>query len=305
MAVDGPLAAALGELSRERWTIAGGDPIPRPPKGGDPWPDALEADFRGVDVAIARTRAEHDGREPVREIEALYLDIINGAQRFFYAENQYFASRVLAKAIAQRLAEDDPPEFVIVNPKSGRGWLDDEAMSPARAELFDLVQSADRRRRFRIYTPVTDGGEDIYVHSKITIVDDRWLRVGSANLNNRSLGFDSECDLLVDAALPGNAGAAETIAGLRADLLSEHLGASVDSVAGRLAETGSLIRAIESYSGGRGRGLIPLIPKQPNRAERAFVESELLDPESAGEQFEPIARPGLLAGMGSLRRFRR
>ena len=142
---------------------------------------------------------------------------------------------------------------------------------------------------------MTDGREDIYVHSKITIVDDRIIRVGSANFNNRSMGLDSECDLMIDASLPANRGAAEAIAMLRADLMAEHLGVSVDTIDAKFAETGSLIRTIEAFSGSRGRGLVVFVPEKPDAVGKALAESEALDPESAGEQFEPMARPGLLA----------
>jgi phospholipase D1/2 len=305
MAVDGAAAAALGDLSRERWEIAGGDPLPKPQAGSAPWPDGLEPHFRDVEVGIARTRAAIDGREPVREIEALYVDMIAGARRFVYAENQYFASRIVADAICKRLGEPDGPEFVIVNPKTSQGWLDDEVMSPARAELLERVRKCDVHGRFRILTPVSEGGEDIYVHSKITIVDGRQLRVGSANHNNRSLGFDSECDLLIDAGQPGNEGADEVISGLCCDLLSEHLGVSVDTVAAKLAETGSLVKAVDSFSSSSGRRLAPLVVEAPNAVERALVEAEVFDPESAGDAFEPVARPGLLAGLPRPWRLRR
>ena len=59
MAVDGAAARALGELSRERWRTAGGEALPAPAAGSDPWPEALEPMFRDVDVAIARTRGAH------------------------------------------------------------------------------------------------------------------------------------------------------------------------------------------------------------------------------------------------------
>jgi phosphatidylserine/phosphatidylglycerophosphate/cardiolipin synthase-like enzyme len=295
MAVDGKVAAALGELARDRWHRAGGRQLEAPSASGNVWPDELKPQFRDIDIGIARTRGAYDGSKPIREIEALYFDMIKGAKRLVYAENQYFASRCITEAIMQRLEEPDPPEFVIVNPRGGEGWLDDEAMSSARAQLLELLRKYDHRGRFRIYCPVTEGGEGIYVHSKITIVDDRQLRVGSANLNNRSLGLDSECDLLIDSAQPGNAGASEVIASLRADLMSEHLGVSVDTVQAKLAETGSLIGTIDAFSSGSGRGLMPFTPEWPNAAERAFANSELLDPESAGEAFEPMSRPGLLA----------
>jgi phosphatidylserine/phosphatidylglycerophosphate/cardiolipin synthase-like enzyme len=295
MAVDGKVAAALGEHARSRWEAAGGEPVSPPKASGDPWPDELEAQFRDIDIAIARTRGEYGDEECVREIETLYVDMIKSAKRFIYAENQYFASRVIAKAISERLQEDDPPEIVVVNPRSADGWLEDAVMSGARAELVDVVRKCDRHGRFRLYHPVTEERADIYVHSKITVVDDRMLRVGSANFNNRSMGLDSECDLLIDAGLPGNEGADQVIAALRADLLAEHLGVSVDTIDAKLAETGSLIRTIEAFSGSQGRGLEQYIRDEPTQAERALAESQALDPESAGKTFEPIARPGLLA----------
>jgi len=300
MAVDGAAAAALGELARERWKAAGGKPMAPPASESDPWPDELEPQFRDVDVAIARTRGEYDREPAIREIEALYVDMIERAERFVYAENQYFASRVVAEAMAKRLTEPSGPEFVVVNPRSGQGWLDDEVMSPARAELMRHLQQCDRHGRFRVYCPVTEAGEDIYVHSKISIADDRQLRVGSANLNNRSMGLDSECDLLIDCSLDANAGCSAPIRAFRCGLLAEHLGVSSDTVEAKCAETGSLIRAIEAFSAGRGRGLVPFIPERRTAVERKLARSEALDPESAGDAFEPLARPGLV---GRLSRF--
>lgn len=295
MAVDGAVAAALGEHSRDRWKAAGGEPIDPPSVSSDPWPEELNPHFRDVEIAIARTRGEYDGEECIREIEALYVDMIRSTKRFFYAESQYFASRAIAKAIAERLQESDPPEFVIVNPHSADGWLEDEVMSAARAELMEFVRKCDRQSRFRIYFPVTEGRNHIYVHSKITIVDDRMIRVGSANLNNRSMGLDSECDLMIDASMEANESAAAAIAMLRADLMAEHLGVSVDTIEAKFAETKSLIHTIEAFSGSQGRGLVLFVPEKPDGVGKTLAESEALDPESAGNDFEPMARPGLLA----------
>ena len=82
---------------------------------------------------------------------------------------------------------------------------------------------------------------------------------------------------------------------LRADLMAEHLGVSVDTIDAKFAETGSLIRTIEAFGGSEGRGLVVFVPEKPNAVGKALAESEALDPESAGEQFEPLARPGLMA----------
>ncbi len=301
MAVDGDAARALGELSRERWKIAGGKPIARPRVKSDPWPAELEPQFRKVDVAIARTRAKRKRRPEIREIEALYVDMIKRARRFLYAENQFFASRVVAEAIARRLKEADGPEFVIVNPKSAEGWIEAEVMDSARAGLLQELRKIDRHDRLRVYTPVSKGGCDIYVHSKISIVDGELLRVGSANLNNRSMGLDSECDLLIDGASKKNKGASKRIGTLLCDLLAEHLGVPCRDVEREFAATGSLIRTIEELRG-RGRTLRPLKIEQSNAAERAIAETQALDPERPGEYFEPLAGQGLLARLRSLAR---
>ena len=181
-----------------------------------------------------------------------------------------------------RLAEPDGPEFVIVNPESAQGWLEEKAMGSARAQLLEIVRKADVHGRFRIYTPVTAGECPIYVHAKIVIMDDRLMRVGSSNLNNRSLGFDTECDLSVEArpGAPGEANLRARIAGLRAELLAEHLGVTAKAVEDAVeAADGSLLGAIEALRG-RGRSLIPFEPPDFGAVEDALLrENDLLDPE--------------------------
>ena len=303
MAMDGAAARALGMLSRERWATAGGEPLPAPDTSGDPWPDKLEPQFRNVEIGIARTRGAHEELPEIREIEALFVDMVARARRYFYAENQFFASRVIAEAIAKRLAEPDGPEFVIVNPKYAEGWIESEVMDSARARLLQTLRKADRHGRLRVYTPVTTAGQDIYVHSKITIADGELLRVGSANLNNRSMGLDSECDVLIDAGRPANRGAAPQVESILCDLLGEHLGIEPAAVAARFAATGSLVRTVEELRGS-GRTLVPLAIEEPNALETAVAEGEVLDPEGAGEYFEPQARGGLLGRLRHLVRRR-
>ncbi|HEX6375123.1 MAG TPA: phospholipase D-like domain-containing protein [Allosphingosinicella sp.] len=295
MALDGAAALALGDLARMRWEAATEQRLASAGGGGDAWPDALKPDFADVDIAIARTRGEYGRWSQVREIEALFVDVIASARRFVYIETQYFASRVVAKAIGKRLGEPDGPEFVIINPKTGAGWLDEAVMGPARAELVRTLERRDRYGRFQIHTPVTSCGADIYVHAKIMIVDDVVLKVGSANLNNRSMGLDSECEVMIDARLPANKGSGKIIARLRADLLAEHLGTAPAEVAACFDETGSLVATIERLRGGTGRTLLPFRPPEFSAALTAVAKKELLDPESPDQPFEPLAGNRLLA----------
>ena len=293
MAVDGSAARALGELARERWKVAGGTPLPIPNASEDIWPPELKPHFRDVSLGIARTRGGYEDREEVRENERLFLDLIRSAKRYVYAENQYFASRAVAEAIAERLKEPGGPEFVLVNPESADGWLEEAVMGPARAELMDSLGKIDRDQRFRIYTPVNEAGDHIYVHAKIMIVDDRVLRVGSANMNNRSMGLDSECDVVIDTGCAGNENLGQTIEAIRADLLAEHLGADASEVQRRLTETGSLIATVESLRG-TGRTLQRFVAPEFSEMLHKVAESETLDPERPEGLFEPLTSRKLL-----------
>lgn len=292
MLMDGEIAGALGELARDRWDIAGGKPLPPVQKLEPQWPDDVPVLFENVDLAIARTRAPYGEIEEVREIETLYLDMIAAAQKFIYIENQYLTSAKIAAAIATRMREANPPDIVVVMPRSAEGWLEQKAMDAARVQLARAIGKVDKGDRFRIYVPVTKGGSDIYVHAKLMIVDDRILRIGSANLNNRSLGLDSECDMVLDCALPTNRGAEKAIAALRTRLLAEHLGVGENAVAEAFAKTGSLVDTVEVLRG-EGKTLELLDLEKPGSLDKLIAENELLDPEHAEGFLEPLQQRGL------------
>ncbi len=292
-ALEGPAAAALGELCRDRWERAGCKPL-QPVQGRtDCWPDALQVDFEDVEIAISRSEPEFDGKDGILEIEQLFLEQIANARDYIYAENQYFASRRIAEAIANRLDSDDCPEIVIVCPLSAHGWLEPIAMDSARARLVETLRRRDRHKKLRLYHPVTAGGEPIYVHAKIFIADDKILRVGSANFNNRSMRLDTECDLTIDCRLVANASQTPAITALRDGLLAEHLGVDAATVASAVRTGGSLIEAIEKLRATTNRLLAYEVPDLP-AVEEWLAENEVLDPEGPAEMFEALSHRGLL-----------
>jgi phosphatidylserine/phosphatidylglycerophosphate/cardiolipin synthase-like enzyme len=281
-AVDGDAAKAIGELARARWKAATGrelDPLGEI-AGHTPWPEGLEPTMRSVDVGIARTLPELADRAEVREIEALYLAAIAGATRSLYIESQYLASRTLAEAIAARLREPNGPEVVLVLPRNADGWLEQQAMDGARRRLLHLLWKADTENRFGVYYPVTAAGAPIYVHAKVLVMDDRLLRVGSSNLNNRSMGFDTECDLAVEvtAATADGALLRDTILGIRRTLICEHLDTEPAKFDATLAETSSLVRTVEALRGD-GRTLKRFEPATVENEDSPLAENELMDPE--------------------------
>ena len=291
--VSGPAARALGDLARERWESGTGKRLEPVEDAAPCWPDGVEPLLSDVDVAISRTRPEHGGTELVHEIELLWLAAIAAARQTVYIENQYFANRRIAEAIAERLGEEDGPEFVVVNPDSADGWLEEKAMGTARARLLEVVRRADVHDRFRIYVPVTERGRPVYVHAKVMVVDDRLLRIGSSNLNNRSMGLDTECDVTVEARPddPRREEVATAVLGMRHRLLGEHLGVEPAAVADAVAaHGGSLVRAVESLRRPEGRSLRPFVPPDQNLVDRVLAATELLDAEHTPDRWSRIRR---------------
>jgi phosphatidylserine/phosphatidylglycerophosphate/cardiolipin synthase-like enzyme/uncharacterized membrane protein YdjX (TVP38/TMEM64 family) len=279
IAVDGEAARALAAIARRRWKKATGKDIPPAGASGDPWPDSLAPAVTEVDVGIACTAPAEDGKPGVREIEQLYLDTIARARRYIYAENQYFTSDKIGEALARRLAEPDGPEIVVVSRLLSHGWLEEVTMTALRNRLLLKLRDADAHGRFHAYYPDIPGlaeGTCIDIHSKVMIVDDEWLRIGSANLCNRSMGMDTECDVVVEAG--GDGRVAGVVRGFLCQLLGEHLGVEPARVQAAIEERGSMRGAIEAL-GSERRGLKRL-EADPEVSEAALSAAAIADPEA-------------------------
>lgn len=274
--MSGPAAAALSELARARWRRAHdaeADEEFRP--GADLWPDSIRPAFRDLPVAIARTAPPEAGQPAIHEIEDLYLDGIAAARDSLYIESQYFCSDHITRAIARRLAEPDGPDIVVINPQAAQGALEDQAMHVTRSRMIRQLRAGDRHGRFRILYPVTGRGQPIYVHAKIMIVDDVLLRIGSSNIDRRSMGFDTECDVAIQAP---DAATRALIRDFRDGLLAEHLGLPPARVTAEIARRGGLVGALAALCRPEGRSLRPLPPRRETLLGSLLAETRFFDP---------------------------
>jgi uncharacterized membrane protein YdjX (TVP38/TMEM64 family) len=183
----------------------------------------------------------------------------------------------------------------MVLPLMTGGWLEQATMDVLRYRVVCKLKEADRHNRLRICYPYYEPLGDVYisVHSKIMIVDDRLLRVGSANLSNRSMGLDTECDLVIEATDEQQRSA---ISRFRERLLGEHFALESDDLRQALSQKGSLINLIDSCQD-KTRSLRVLNCHVSELAEQMLPSSAVVDPErpmqaeQMAEIFLPIEQP--------------
>ena len=279
IAVDGEAARWLGHLARERWRTSTQKEIAPVAGRDDPWPSELQPDLLDVPVAIAVTAPQSEPHHGTRQVEALYLDMIERAQRYIYIENQYFTAKSIGDAIEARLREAGGPEIVVVTRLLSHGWLEENTMGVLRSKLVERLRAADHEGRFRVFYPDMPGlreGTCIDVHSKMMAVDDEWLRIGSANINNRSMGLDTECDVAIEAC--GREDVARAIRTFRNKLLAEHLGVTPEDVEREMRSQCSIAAAVEALRR-PGRTLVELAVEKYSDVTLSLAQ--LTDPEQA------------------------
>jgi phospholipase D1/2 len=229
---DGP--ATLRDLFVDRWSRAGGGTLPLPP------PDPRSWEFerpRGAlalgspRVALSRTDPRADG-QAIREVEHLFVDAIAAAERLIYIETQYFSSRRIRAALVQRMRVSRRPslDIVIVVNERAEALKEEVAVGLRQAKTLQQLQrvAPESGHALGVYYSLCDGANEdfraTYIHSKLIVVDDRFLTIGSANLTNRSMGTDSELHASWEALGEGKQRLGRAIRRLRVSLLAEHAG---------------------------------------------------------------------------------
>jgi phosphatidylserine/phosphatidylglycerophosphate/cardiolipin synthase-like enzyme len=189
--IQGPAVADVAEHFRLRWQEVAGESLPPV----EPQPAAGE-----TEVQVVRTVPEkiYRGlpRGDFRILEA-YQRAFRSAERFIYLENQFLWSPELVATLAEKLRSPPSDDFrlLVLLPAKPNNGNDD-----TRGQLGALMQAdagAGRMLACTVYQRASEDARPVYVHAKIGIVDDRWLTIGSANLNEHSLFNDTEMNLVV------------------------------------------------------------------------------------------------------------
>ncbi|MGF7162071.1 phosphatidylserine/phosphatidylglycerophosphate/cardiolipin synthase-like enzyme [Rhodoligotrophos appendicifer] len=251
MAVDGEAAVAIARVARERWLRALGEDLPAIEPCPPIWPDDLQADFQDIAIGVSLTVPATNFSPAVAQVAALTINVLAAAQRSIYIEAQYFTCSLIRKVLASHLARSDGPEIIAIVSRAAEGVVEKRVMGENRDRLIRRLKRHDPYDRLKVLYPVaTCDGEtaEVLIHAKLMIIDDDVIRVGSANLNNRSMGLDTELDLTIEAN--GDERIRSTISRIRNDLLGEHLGCDGQLVAKVIAESGSMVAALEQLQDG-------------------------------------------------------
>ena len=216
--IEGEAVADVEHNFRQRWEAVTGDhALPTRAATVDPsWQTPVQ-----VTRTIPRNRYAFAPKGEFG-IHHAYIEAIRAARKFIYIETQYLWSPEIMDALSEAIRGRDRASFrvVIVLPAratSGK-WDNDQHVERLRSvdagggvfEAYSIFSSGPTtgESAFR-YRP-------IYVHAKVAIIDDEWLTVGSANLNNRGMVTDSELNITISDPATARA--------LRLSLWSEHLG---------------------------------------------------------------------------------
>jgi phosphatidylserine/phosphatidylglycerophosphate/cardiolipin synthase-like enzyme len=186
----GPVVADVAEHFRMRWQEIAEEALPTPKR---------RRRAGSTEVQFVRTVPENVYDElPAGDFRILeaYTRALRSAERLVYLENQFYWSSEIARILERKLARPPSDDFrvVLVLPSDPNNGGDD-----TRGQLADLIECDAGRGRVlacALQALGETGPHDVYVHAKVGIVDDRWLTVGSANLNEHSLFNDSEANVV-------------------------------------------------------------------------------------------------------------
>lgn len=286
-------ADLLREVFVDRWARSSGPPLVLSPcesRSGSEHSPLGAIPLGASVVAFSRT----DARGPndnVREVEALLVDAIAAAERLIYIETQYFSSRSIADALVSRLraAERSRLQIVVILNDKPEAVKEELAIGLRQAKMLTRIAATAREtgHALGVYGTLCEGEArdrpSTYIHSKMLIVDDRFLTVGSANLTNRSMGVDTELNVSWQAG-PGSAlddRLVEGIRDLRVSLLAEHTGlaqlaAPSEFTAADLASLDGLVALLDQLSSREDARLTRHIMA----SQRELQVMKVIDPEA-------------------------
>jgi phosphatidylserine/phosphatidylglycerophosphate/cardiolipin synthase-like enzyme len=193
--LEGPIVADVARHFLMRWRATEDGDVLEPAQPA-PVPEGIEAQL----VRTVPERVYEPCRDGEWSILESYLSALRAAERFIYLESQFLWSPEVIFVLAEKLRRPPSDDFRVIallpaHPNNGA----DDSRGQAGLLIDADEQTGKATARFlacTLYQP-GPGGNPVYVHSKAAVIDDKWLTVGSANLNEHSLFNDTEANVVV------------------------------------------------------------------------------------------------------------
>ena len=214
----GPAVADVAAHFAARWRESSGETLDRVRTPSDAGEHTVQ-----IVRTIPENVYEFAPHGDFRILEA-YTRALREARALIYIESQFLWSPEISEILAAKLRDPPSDDFrmIVVLPTHPNNGQD-----CTRGQLGLLAEADDGGHRFLAATVISRTGElggPLYVHAKVGTVDDRWMTIGSANLNDHSLFNDSEVNVITDDP--------ELVRTTRLRLWSEHLELSPSAVEG-------------------------------------------------------------------------
>jgi len=253
----GAVAESLTQLFKDQWRTVCHCELDLPIADQNPsvrLKNALRIESTRVAISRTQVKTTETGYETVREIRRLFRDAVAAAESLVYIENQYFSSQAIYEALVRRMIDRRRPrlEVILVLAKEANAFVEQASIGIAQAKIIRHLKqlAGEAGHALGVYYPAVKnaGGAEIpvYIHSKLLLVDDRFLSIGSANMNNRSMGLDTELNVSWQAR-PGETQTLRSLRDVRVNLLAEHSGLSGDR-ASVLARMRGLVGALDQLA---------------------------------------------------------
>lgn len=286
----GDIVEPLLDVFCERWGRASGEHLDLPVASNatrarfeiERLSDGCAERISAKHAALSRTQVDSRA-EPalVGEVLHLFASAIGAAQRLIYAETQYFTSRSVAKLLIDRMRDESLPrlEIVVFMPHGADTAMEKFALEDTQESELAAVLSAasETGHRIRLFYPASykaDGSEiATFIHSKILIVDDQLLMVGSPNLTERSVALDTELAVTWECRGEDDR-LSQCIRNIRCTLLAEHSGVPAEQFAAPEA------------------GLCALLDSLVERGDTRLRRREVIEPGVLGPVLAAIFDPG-------------
>ncbi len=250
--VTGEAVDVLRNWFARRWEVATGEPLELPDQPRTTIDIPSSFDVAAPHMALARTwpAMEKCDLPELREILRLHQRAIGRAKKTIYIENQYFSSYEIATALECRMRQGGPSlEIVMVLPKKSAGLKERVSIGVYQAQILENLTKLAREtgHKLGVYyqAAVRDNGKEVpvFIHAKVLAVDDRFLLISSANLSNRSMGFDTELGLAWESPTPS-----ASLRAARLELMAEHCGMSRDEAEARFADPHDLVAKLDALA---------------------------------------------------------